>query len=334
MMTLNDMESQGVSPFYVVDFRDENMKPGTEVWRSACRVVRTALEEHGCFVARFDKVREELCNSVVESVKGLFSLPLETKKQKTNEKPFHGYIGSVPWLPLYESIGIDNPLSMDSLQHFAHLMWPQQGNNTFCERIIEYAKVMSEVEAMARRMVFESFGMKMERCESLIEETSEYVFRCLEYKARSDEGEEEESVLGLEAHTDLSIISVIHQINNLNGLQIKMRIDDDQEEWVAIDALPNSFVVFAGDALQVWSNGRIKSCVHRVEMKEKKKENRYATGIFSFCGNKLEMPEEIMVDEEHPLRYKPTFHHYDYLRFFQQNRITQPQARMDAYCGI
>ncbi|KAL1351203.1 hypothetical protein HN51_015144 [Arachis hypogaea] len=325
------MGSERGSPFYVVDLRDENMKAGSEAWRSACRVVRTALEEHGCFVARFDKVSHELCNSVVTSLKQLFSLPLELKKQKTNDKPLHGYIGSVPWLPLYESIGIDNPLSMDAVQNFAHFMWPH-GNHTFCESINEYAKVMAELEVVARRMVFESYyDMKMERCESLIEETSEYVFRCLEYKPRS-EGVDE-NVLGLEPHTDLSIISVLHPINNLNGLQVKTSHDsDDQEQWTAIEASPNSFVVMAGDALQVWSNGRIKSCLHRVEMKEKKA--RYATGIFSFCGNILEIPEEIMVDEQHPLRYKPAFHHYDYLRFFDQHRIRQPQTRINAYCGI
>ncbi|KAL4304917.1 hypothetical protein AHAS_Ahas16G0026200 [Arachis hypogaea] len=317
------MGSERGSPFYVVDLRDENMKAGSEAWRSACRVVRTALEEHGCFVARFDKVSQELCNSVVTCLKELFSLPLETKKQKTNEKPLHGYIGSVPWLPLYESIGIDNPLSMDAVQNFAHFMWPH-GNRTFCERINEYAKLMGEIDHIAKRMVFESYGVDMERCKLMIE-SSDYLLRCQEYRPpKNDENE-----TGLQPHTDLTITSIVHQLNNLNGLEIK----SNDGVWRGVDASPSSFVVMAGDAFKIWSNGRIRPCEHRVTMSSHVKNLRYSTGLFSFCSNTFEIPQEL-VNQQHPLRYKTTFHHYDYLRFFDESKIKDLDTRIQAYCGI
>ena len=124
------MGSQTQSQLPVIDFTDDNMKPGTDAWLSACHVVRTALEEHGCFVARYNKVSKELCDSVVSVMEELFGLPVETKSQKTSDKLFHGYLGQVSWLPLYESLGIDDPLTMEGCQKFAHIMWPE-GNNRF-----------------------------------------------------------------------------------------------------------------------------------------------------------------------------------------------------------
>jgi len=47
----------------------------------------------------------------------------------------------------------------------------------------------------------------------------------------------------------------------------------------------------------------------------------------------MEIPEEL-VNEEHPLRFKPAFDHYDYLRFFQKEKMKEPISRMEAYCGI
>lgn len=124
------MGSQTPSQLPVVDFTDENLKPGTDAWLSACHVMRTALEDHGCFVARYHKVSPELCSTIVSGMEQLFGLPLETKKQKTSDKLFHGYYGQIPLLPLYESFGIDDPLTFHGCQKFTHIMWPQ-GNDLF-----------------------------------------------------------------------------------------------------------------------------------------------------------------------------------------------------------
>jgi hypothetical protein len=62
-------------------------------------------------------------------------------------------------------------------------------------------------------------------------------------------------------------------------------------------------------------------------------KTRYSAALFSFAGKIMEIPEEL-VNEEHPLRFKPTFDHYDYLRFFQKEKMKEPISRMEAYCGI
>lgn len=64
-------------------------------------------------------------------------------------------------------------------------------------------------------------------------------------------------------------------------------------------------------------------------------EDRYSIGLFSIPkeGIIIEAPEE-MVDEEHPLLYKP-FDHHKFIDFVSSNAaaVTSPNALKD-YCGI
>ena len=62
------------------------------------------------------------------------------------------------------------------------------------------------------------------------------------------------------------------------------------------------------------------------------KATRYSTGLFSFASKTVQTPEEL-VDEENPLCFKP-FDHYEFLRFFQKEKITEADARIQAYCGV
>ncbi|KAI9121045.1 hypothetical protein K1719_008078 [Acacia pycnantha] len=305
----------------VVDLTDESMKPGSEAWVSACGVVRRALEEDGCFIALYDKVSPVLYDSVLSALDELFDLPVETKKQLTSDKPFHSYFG-VSWLPLYESVAIDNVLSDDGCQKFAHIMWPQ-GNDRFCEIMKEYGKLTEGVDRLAKRMVFDSYGVDKDRSDSFLE-SNDYLLRFLKYR----KPEKDESDLGLHAHSDLTLLSLLHQLN-FGGLEVKPK---GKDYWIEVDASPSSFVIMAGDALKMWSNGRVQSCEHRVVMK-KTERPRYCIGFFSFNGKTMEVPEEL-VDDHNPLRYKP-FDNFDYLRFCDTSKIKDPaEVRLATFCGV
>lgn len=124
------MGSQTVHKIPVIDFTKENLKRGTDEWILACKEIRHAFEEYGCFEAVYDKIPLQLHNSVFAAAEDLFGLPLETKMQKTSEKPYHSYYGQFSVVPLYESLGIDNPTTLEGSQNFTNLMWPA-GNDNF-----------------------------------------------------------------------------------------------------------------------------------------------------------------------------------------------------------
>jgi len=124
------MGSETQSQLQVVDFTNQNLKAGTETWVSTCQVVRSALEDHGAFLALYDNISLETYDSVYSEMNKLFDLSTETKRRKTTEKPIFSYSGQRPSIPLYESAGIINPLSFQDCQKYTHVMWPQ-GNHHF-----------------------------------------------------------------------------------------------------------------------------------------------------------------------------------------------------------
>ncbi|CAN1835423.1 Probable 2-oxoglutarate-dependent dioxygenase AOP1.2 [Linum perenne] len=118
-----------------IDFSKQNLKSGTPDWEVLKSQVREALEEYGCFEASYDKVSTTLCSAAVESLEELFSLPLPIKLRNASKKPFHGYVGQYPQVPLYESMGIDEPNVPHMVETLAKTFWTQ-GNPKF--RVMKY----------------------------------------------------------------------------------------------------------------------------------------------------------------------------------------------------
>ncbi|WCJ40643.1 2-oxoglutarate (2OG) and Fe(II)-dependent oxygenase superfamily protein [Euphorbia peplus] len=304
----------------IVDLSQDDLKPGTNVWQKTCNEVRQALEDYGCFIAQSKKLCPEFREDVFGAMKELFDLPTCTKIQNKYEKPLRGYVGQIPKLPLHESMGIDNATSFEATLDFTTLMWPN-GNLHFCESLNEYAKKAAEVDEMVTRMIFESYGSDEKHLKSYMDSTS-YLLRLL--KTRAPNGDDEPN-LGFVTHTDKSFTTILHQ-NQINGLQV----DTKDGHKIDVKFSPSSFVVIAGDALMAWSNDRIVSPRHRVIMKGK--VDRYSMGLFAFNSGIIEVAKQL-VDEEHPLMYKP-LNHLGLLQFYRIDEGYKSPCPLKAYCGI
>lgn len=114
----------------VIDFSKPNLKPGSPEWDSVKSQVRKALEEYGCFEATFDRVPMELRKSLFDVLEALFDLPLQTKLRNLSKKPYHGYVGQYPQVPLYESMGIDDADIIEEVESMTNILWPE-GNENF-----------------------------------------------------------------------------------------------------------------------------------------------------------------------------------------------------------
>lgn len=112
----------------LVDFNElggDKPNPESPEWACLRAQVRLALEEFGCFEARFDGVPLDLRNAMLGSLQELFDLPLEMKLRNVSRKPFHGYVGQYPQVPLYESMGIDDADVHEKVEEIARSLWPQ-----------------------------------------------------------------------------------------------------------------------------------------------------------------------------------------------------------------
>ncbi|KAB1227073.1 putative 2-oxoglutarate-dependent dioxygenase AOP1.2 [Morella rubra] len=304
----------------VIDFSKPELKPGTPDWDSLRAQVRQALEEYGCFEALFNKVHLELRKALLGAIDELFDLPLPTKLRNVSKRPFHGYIGQHPEVPLYESLGIDDANIPENVKNQANILWPE-GKQSFCNTIQSFSEQVSELDQMIRRMVLESLGVEKYLDEHM--GSTKYVLRVMKYQGPQTT----ETKLGLKAHTDINMVTILYQ-NEVEGLEVKTQ----DGEWINFIPSPDSFAVMIGDSLLAWTNGRLHSPHHRVMMTGNKA--RYSVGLFSVpkAGYIIEAPEEL-VDEEHPLLFKP-FDYDQFLAFYYTEAGQNAKSALSTYCGV
>ncbi|KAJ4835321.1 hypothetical protein Tsubulata_042121 [Turnera subulata] len=306
----------------VIDFSNSELKPGTNEWNSLKSQVQKALEEIGCFKALFNKVPRELQRATFDALEELFDLPLETKTLNYSPKQSHGYIGQAPMVPLYESLGFERAHILEEAEKLTNILWPQ-GNPNFSKTIQAFSKQVSELDQLVKRMVMESLGLEKYKEEFL--NSNYYLLRVMKY----DGPKSAEKNIGMVPHKDPNTMTILHQ-NGINGMEIQTKTG----EWIDVKVSPDSFIVMAGESLNAWTNGRVQPAPHRVMMTGS--EARYSTGLFSIFkeGQMVQAPEE-MVDEEHPLLYKP-FDYGEFLDFRQRatKEVPRPDISLKAYCGL
>ncbi|GMN27789.1 hypothetical protein TIFTF001_001794 [Ficus carica] len=168
---------------------------------------------------------------------------------------------------------------------------------------------------MVTRMIFDNYGVGKHNCDSHIE-SMEYVVKFTRY------------MLGG---------------SNSGGAELQIKEEEEEEEeeeyyikskqdgdWITFHGSPSSFIIMASDALQLWSNDRIKPCTHRVVLRGNK-VMRYCLLLLTYSKGTLSVPEELMDEEEHPLRFKPLNHpHYVALQF--SDRSTR--LCLKTFCGL
>ncbi|XP_057773030.1 probable 2-oxoglutarate-dependent dioxygenase AOP1 isoform X2 [Salvia miltiorrhiza] len=299
-----------------------NLKHESETWESTKVQVRQALEDYGCFEATFDQIPVDLRESVLDGLKQLFDLPLEVKLCNKSERPYHGYTGQVPTLPLYESLGIEDVASPHQIHSFTNLMWPQ-GNPSFSKSVQSYIEKLWELDKIVRKVVLESCGVG-KHVEDHMRSTN-YVVRVQKY----DSPPNHETQPGLLPHLDLNILTILQQLNHVAGLEI---LTKHANKWItARPSSPYSFFVFAGISFHAWTNGRLHSPLHRVTMNGD--EARYSIGLFSVPkpGSLIKAPDEL-VDEDHPLLYKP-FDHHKFIEFLNSQAVATSSDALKNYCG-
>ncbi|KAK6802441.1 hypothetical protein RDI58_000221 [Solanum bulbocastanum] len=304
-----------------IDFSNLELKPNTPLWKSMKVQVFEALKEYGCFEAIYDKVPNEIREGIFDISKEIFEFPLETKVKNYSEIPYHGYIGMIPHLPSYESLGIPDFLAPQSVEKFANIFWPH-GNPEFCNLVKSYANSLLKLDEMMKRMILENLGLEKHINELL---DNFVLFRFTRYKSSSINNKDENNKYdGLGAHTDNDFLTFIAQ-NQVNGLQI-----NKNGEWIDASISPNSFVVLFGNFFKAWTNGRLHSPLHRVAIPRESDRLSLQFNTLSKPGHFIEAPKEL-VDEKHPLLFKP----YEMQGLF--NYVASNPGTVDAfkaYCGV
>lgn len=129
-----------------------------------------------------------------------------------------------------------------------------------------------------------------------------------------------ELVMGLPAHTDHGLLTLLMQ-NELGGLQIQ-----HNGKWIPVHPLPNSFLINTGDHMEILTNGKYKSVVHRAVANTK--ATRISVGTAH--GPKLDTivgPAPELVGDDNTASYR-AIKYSDYIEL-QQNHELDGKSCLD-----
>ncbi|OVA10410.1 Oxoglutarate/iron-dependent dioxygenase [Macleaya cordata] len=121
-------------------------------------------------------------------------------------------------------------------------------------------------------------------------------------------------VLGVEPHTDMSALTIIVP-NDVLGLQVWK-----DGNWIAVDYFPDALYVHVGDQIEVLSNGKYKSVLHRSLVN--KERTRMSWAVFSTPPHEAVIgPLSSLVNDQTPSKYSTkTYGEYRYRKI---NRLPQ-----------
>ncbi|KAL7089246.1 hypothetical protein ACP275_13G177400 [Erythranthe tilingii] len=109
---------------------------------------------------------------------------------------------------------------------------------------------------------------------------------------------EPELVTGLCPHSDSVGLTILLQVNEMEGLQIKK-----DGIWIPVSPLPNAFIINIGDILEIVTNGAYRSVEHRAIVNSTKERLSVAT----FMSPKMDGdfgPAPSLVTRENPAKFK------------------------------
>ncbi|EEF42842.1 probable 2-oxoglutarate-dependent dioxygenase SLC1 [Ricinus communis] len=110
---------------------------------------------------------------------------------------------------------------------------------------------------------------------------------------------EPELTLGMPPHSDYGFLTLLLQ-DEVEGLQIHYK-----EKWVTVEPIPNAFVINVGDHLEIFSNGKYKSVLHRVKVNSAKSRISVAS-LHTLPFMCMVRPWPKLIDEANPRRYEDT----------------------------
>ncbi|KAI0488986.1 hypothetical protein KFK09_028827 [Dendrobium nobile] len=220
-----------------------------------------ACAEWGFFQLINHGVPEEIINKLKNYLEEFFQLPLE-EKEKVAQLPgeVEGY-GNAFVQSEEQKLDWGDMLYLTVLPPHLRLMqlWPSNPPS-FSETLSNYSIEVKRVANYLLSVMSKNLGLEQENLYDIFKDGMQsmrmnYYPPCLN----------PEKVLGLSPHSDAVGLTILLQVNEMKGLQIRRN-----GGWLAIEPLPGAFVVNIGDIIEILCNGKYKSIEHRAVVSNEK----------------------------------------------------------------
>nr|AHZ31754.1 anthocyanidin synthase [Viola x wittrockiana] len=259
-------------------------------------------------------IPDNLIDRVKEAGKGFFELPIEEKEIHANDQATGKIQG-------YGSKLANNASGqLEWEDYFFHLIFPEEKRDLsiWPTKPANYTEVTSEYARQLRGLATKIFsalsvglGLEEGRLEKEVGGLEELLLQMkINYYPKCPQPE---LALGVEAHTDISALTFILH-NMVPGLQLF-----HEGKWVTAKCVPNSIIMHIGDTIEILSNGKYKSILHRGLVNKEKVRISWAV----FCEPPKEKiilkPLGELVSEDEPALFPPrTFAQHIHHKLFKK----------------
>ncbi|KAL6271461.1 hypothetical protein ACE6H2_028372 [Prunus campanulata] len=272
--------------------------------------ITEAAKEFGFFQLINHGVPDNLLHNVMNVGKEFFELPSEDKASLYSEDARQS-------CRLYTSIDYVREQVhywRDTLRHPCHPLeehidfWPQKPAN-YREVFGSYSVEVRKLSLCVLDLICEGLGLKSGFYEGELSQvqlmTTNYYPPCPDPSL----------TLGLPKHSDVNLITLLLQ-EQVHGLQV---LKDKQ--WLAVEPVPNAFVVNIGHMLQIISNGKLSSAAHRVVTNNKVSRTTVTSFIHPSSTCHIEPAKALVMD------FNPLYKAFIY-KDFVSTYITDTQERV------
>ncbi|KAH7655533.1 Thebaine 6-O-demethylase protein [Dioscorea alata] len=249
-----------------------------------------ACREWGFFTVVNHEIPKRLMDEMLDAFEKFFNQSEEEKNEYINSYAFH---------PIRYGTSVNTPDNKirywrDYVKIFVNPEFHSPAKLFgFRNTLFEYAAYTRKMGKELLKAIWESLELNTEDIDVALDIKS-----CYQILA-----------LGLPPHSDHGLLTILLQ-NGINGLQVK-----HNNKWLHIKPLPNSFIVNIGDQMELVSNGRYKSVLHRAQVNGKNTRMSVAT-IIGPSYEAIVAPAPQLVEHDHHL----AFHGMKFKDFLEQQQ--------------
>ncbi|KMZ65042.1 2-oxoglutarate (2OG) and Fe(II)-dependent oxygenase-like protein [Zostera marina] len=252
----------------------------------------------------FGVIGHGIPTSLIDEVRNVqrlfFKLPPKEKQNYTSDSKIYEF---------KEGYGSDPLLSDEQILDWNDMLYlnvyPEEGRKidlcpqkpeSFKEKMFEFNEkvmiIMDEIfKAVARSLGLDEFYFVNNGTKGLITWRFNYYPLC----------SKPDLVLGLKPHSDSSSITILLQDDQVPGLEVF----NDEFGWVKVPIRPDALVVILGDEIQIMTNGKYKSALHKVVTNSERERISLSMFVLSNPQNVLG-PIDELIEEGKPKLYKTT----------------------------
>ncbi|KAG5555820.1 hypothetical protein RHGRI_006462 [Rhododendron griersonianum] len=254
--------------------------------------IHVACEELGFFQVINHGIPSTYVNDAIDTATEFFNLPSEEKMHLASadvHKP-------VRYGTSLNHVEDKVQFWRDFIKHYSYPistwihLWPSNPPS-YKEKMGNYVKAVRALQKQLMEAVLQSLGLKADYLHEDFEKGSQVmVVNC--YPACP----EPDLALGMPPHSDYGSLTIL--IQSQPGLQIM----DKNNNWRPVPLIEGALVVQVGDQMEVMSNGRYKSVLHRATLNKERTRISIAS-LHSLALEKKVRPAPELIDDEHPLAY-------------------------------